>query len=535
MNASRRIIHAWTSSNGALIDLNQFLPGSSIFLIAGGPSLNRLDLDSLKGAGILTIGLNNSPATFRPDWWISVDNPDRFLTSIWLDPGVLKLVRQEHRDSPLFDPISKCRLNLFPSTCPGVVFFASNLDYSEDSFLTDDSICWGSASQPGGRSVLLAALKNLFHFGVRNVFLLGVDFRMEPGNPYHFPESRTPEMAEMNNQAYQVLSERLKGLQPEFLRHGFHVWNCNVASKLSAFPFLEYELALEKARESFPSYLEDESTEGRYVEMSPANSSAGIFNDRKSRPDQVSVRRVDRSKRPHVTEASSIARGDETPADCEVILLADRDQQWLLPWWWHHFQSANRRLGVTVYSKGMSGEAISWAESKGLAVQEIGCRLPDGCATWFYKPFAIRQSQKKRVVFCDLDCEVRGSLLPLFHWCKEGITLGQDLHPVGRHRKLFREGCYFNSGLIAVDPKADIIRQWGDEIERLHGIMRSDQEILNLTLYEQETLVVSLPEHFHQLRLDGDHEDAKVMHWTGPDGKAHIRRAMSALKLPPLS
>src|SRR5574343_1479552 len=62
--------------------------GRSVFLVCGGPSLLTLDYARLKDPGIITMGLNNSPPTVRPNLWCSVDSPDHWIRSIWLDPTI---------------------------------------------------------------------------------------------------------------------------------------------------------------------------------------------------------------------------------------------------------------------------------------------------------------------------------------------------------------------------------------------------------------------------------------------------------------
>ena len=134
-------------------------------------------------------------------------------------------------------------------------------------------------------------------------------------------------------------------------------------------------------------------------------------------------------------------------------------------------------------------------------------------------------------MFSVLDSEIRGNLSPIFPLGDQGLVLGNDLYPIGIGRKLFRENCYYNSGLIGVHHNSPILSQWCSETLKLHETRRSDQEILNLMIYESEATIIELPDHFHQLRLDGDHKEAVVMHWTGERGKAHIRKSIDLLNI----
>ena len=142
------------------------------------------------------------------------------------------------------------------------------------------------------------------------------------------------------------------------------------------------------------------------------------------------------------------------------------------------------------------------------------------------KPRAIASSPFQFTVFLDLDCEVRSSLDKLFSWSTRGLVMGKDRYPFSNYGKLFRRDHFFNSGVIAVHQSHVVIPRWIEATEHLHDKLRGDQEILNLTIYENEIPVVVLPEHFHQLRLDGDHPEAKIMHWTGEAGKAEIQNRL---------
>ena len=84
------------SREGAEIDVVGSYRGASAFLICNGPSFVKHDLSKLQLPGIMTFGINNGPKTFRPNFWTCVDDPVRFLKSIWLDPKIMKFVPQAH-------------------------------------------------------------------------------------------------------------------------------------------------------------------------------------------------------------------------------------------------------------------------------------------------------------------------------------------------------------------------------------------------------------------------------------------------------
>ena len=69
---------------GASMPLIGHYRGGSAFLLCNGPSMAKLDLTQLNKPGIMTFGMNNGAKTFRPNFWTCVDDPKRFLKSIWI-------------------------------------------------------------------------------------------------------------------------------------------------------------------------------------------------------------------------------------------------------------------------------------------------------------------------------------------------------------------------------------------------------------------------------------------------------------------
>ncbi len=501
--------------------------GRSAFLIASGPSFAQVNLELLRSPGCLTLGVNNAPRSFRPNLWTSADPPSNFLQSIWLDPTILKFVRSENADQLLFDNQNWTDSALTPRDCPATVLYRSNTSFRADRFLSEDSVNWGNDNEHGGgRSVLLAALKLLYCLGIGNVFLLGVDFTMTSARPYHFDETRDSSAAHGNNRSYRILARRFEQLQPEFLRRNFHVWNCNPDSQLKAFPFLPFEEAIEFSLSELPSDLNQERTQGLYRRARGGNDSIdGELPFSFTHSQSAGLRRIDRSKQPVILAANEIKESKSQPVTEGIVLLADLDSEWLLPWWHGHFAKSGMKAQVTVIDAGISDSAKSFVASLDkVNLLAMSADVPQFECAWFLKPFALAASPYERSIFLDLDCEVRSDISEMFNWSEHGIVLGHDKHPMGKYRRLFRGAMFFNSGVIGVTQGAPIINQWCQSVGELHHLLRGDQEVLNLSLYENEATIVELPPHFHQLRLDGDHPQAKIMHWTGPAGKEHIRR-----------
>ena len=248
--------------------------GASAFLLCSGPSFAALDKNLLKTPGIWTMTTNNAVVSFRGNASVTVDDPCRFNTSMWLDPSLIKFVPSSHFEKHLWDNRffedkgqQWSLSNIVVGDCPNVVGYRRNEKFVPERFLYEDTINWGDHKKwGGGRSVMLAALRILFLLGFRKVYLLGVDFYMSGEKKYHFEEERTPSAIRGNMSTYEKLIGRFQKLQPFFLAENFIVKNCNPESRLTAFPFIKYEDAIKEAV-AVVGNANKEQTSGMYTSM----------------------------------------------------------------------------------------------------------------------------------------------------------------------------------------------------------------------------------------------------------------------------
>lgn len=240
--------------------------GRSVFLIASGPSFLALDHTKLRQPGIVTMGLNNSARTFRPNLWTSVDSPDHWLKSIWLDPSIQKFVPLSHVEKKIFDSDAWRHLDVTVGDCPNVVFYKRNEHFQAKQWLWEDTINWGNhKDHGGGRSIMLAAIRILFILGFRRVYLLGCDFNMSPEAKYHFEQDRNKGSVRGNQETYAKLNQWFTQLRPLFEREDFNVLNCNPQSNLKAFDFIGFDDAINEALSHFRfTDVTKERTRGLY-------------------------------------------------------------------------------------------------------------------------------------------------------------------------------------------------------------------------------------------------------------------------------
>ena len=259
---------------GATLSIEGMYRGASCFLIGGGPSLNLINTSLLTLPGVLTLAMNNSVKVVRPTMWTAVDDPSRFLYSIYRDPKIMKFEPQAAFEKPLWISTNTDghqnwkKAPELVGDCPNVIGYRRNEKFNAEQFLTESTINWGCHKEFGGcRSVMLAAFRILFLLGIRRLYLVGVDLNMSPRAKYAFNEGRTDSAIKNNNDTYErMIHEYFPKLKPHFDAAGFQVFNCNLESKLTTFPFMPYDEAIKEATKDLGD-LDRELTEGMYLKM----------------------------------------------------------------------------------------------------------------------------------------------------------------------------------------------------------------------------------------------------------------------------
>ena len=268
------------TKNLATVPLENIYNGGHAFLIAGGPSFKDIDQDKLNKPGVLTLGINNSVSTFRPNIWTCVDTPANFVASVWLDPKIQKIVPISHIDKKLFDSAKWRNTNTKVGDCPNVIYYRRNEVVNTDQYLIEDTLNWGNHSDiGGGRSILMAAMRMLYIMGIRNLYLLGVDFHMDKDTTYHFDQDRHAGSVNGNMSTYSSMKTWFSELKECFDEVGYNVYNCNPNSKLEVFPHKPFDEAIDLATAMIP---QNEKTNGMYSRK----------NDDKKKKQQVAAKKM---------------------------------------------------------------------------------------------------------------------------------------------------------------------------------------------------------------------------------------------------
>jgi hypothetical protein len=266
-SSSRIFDHPMRSSpmffrrNGMPVDLINTYQNSGVFIINNGPSFRDVDKTKLKQPGIITYGINNGAQVFRPDIWSCVDDPTRFLESIWADPKIMKLIPQAHFEKPIWDTKKDKLSDKIVGDFANIYGFRRNEKFDEEKWLFEDTINWGNhKDHGGGRSIMVATLKICYLLGFKRIYLLGCDFEMSEEKKYWFDEQRTKGAIKNNNNSYEKMIEYFTKLKPRFEELGIKIYNLNPDSKLRVFEFMDFDEAIEREKVDT-----SQSTYGMYV------------------------------------------------------------------------------------------------------------------------------------------------------------------------------------------------------------------------------------------------------------------------------
>ena len=288
---------------GNPVYLEGMYAGGAAFLCVSGPSLLTYNLAQLRLPGIVSMGINNSPAAhakecgdalnaWRPQLWVMTDDVASFVQSIYLDPKIIKLLPEGKSEHKLFDSDKWAFTETRVKDCPGVFYYRRNNWFQASQYLTEPTVNWGNHedrchcgwqrpgkakgtkrvkvceqckanfnTMGGGRSVMLAAIRILYALGIRTLFIVGWDMKMAEGQQnYACEQERHTGSINSNTKTYGLLNLRFDQLKPHFAKAGFKVYNCLETSGLRSFPFVPFNEAVDFALKGFPDVTKERTT-----------------------------------------------------------------------------------------------------------------------------------------------------------------------------------------------------------------------------------------------------------------------------------
>ena len=219
------------------------------FFIGSGPSLEKIDLSLLKNRGILSFAVNNVAAFpgIKPNFWCCTDNPNSFHQAIWTDPSIIKFVRAANAEKVDY---------------PNLYSFDVNEDFKVETFFEEPTIAFGNHTdlidaygQKGGRSVIYCSFRLMYYLGIRRIYLIGCDFKMDESRPYVFNQQKWKGGVSTNNKHYEIMNIRFKHLNEKAKTLGLKFYNCSPESSLTAFDHLDFNEAIKRETIETPKTL----------------------------------------------------------------------------------------------------------------------------------------------------------------------------------------------------------------------------------------------------------------------------------------
>ena len=203
---------------------------------------------------------------------------------------------------------------------------------------------------------------------------------------------------------------------------------------------------------------------------------------------------------------------------------ADYNLQDLLPWWVGCVRKHNPDIHITIADFGLTDSAKDWVKHNvnHVIVYE---RHPE--LAWFYKPQSMIDCPYEYTCWLDLDCEMLAPVPEIFDFPTEDqMALTQDV--VRANPDHVKGVFWWAVGVNVVKGKPKILRDWAYHTKNTD--QRGDQEVLHQMIElnpEYNNMIIKMPLAYQWLRIDllnrYDSPDKKIIHWTGPVGKQHIR------------
>ena len=204
-----------------------------------------------------------------------------------------------------------------------------------------------------------------------------------------------------------------------------------------------------------------------------------------------------------------------------ILTGVDTNHEDLLPWWLNNALKHNRSESIGVWDFGMSSTMRERIQKEYPNVWLSIALDKNPNSGWFYKLHAVIDAPEKRVAWLDVDCEILTDISDVFDLVKPNT--------IGLTRDWVR-GNWWATGVIVVNDRPNLLYEWNNRLNKGDDI-RGDQEALeNMISQNTHPQITELPQEYQWLRISlnqgKDSADKKVIHWTGPVGRNHIRSSL---------
>jgi hypothetical protein len=444
-----------------------------VLLCCPGPSLAEIPSE-LRRPGLVIAAINTAYPKVTPDIWFGMDVPECYNTSL-VKESFIKVFRDcysavDFNGGPLHDHFNTyfTTVEEHPSGVAGMIDF-------DFPFV------------PWFRDTLATTLYILMWMGAKNIYLAGCDL----GGDKDYWDDRVldPEMRVRNRNLYSRQLNFLASLKPLAESIGVNIISATKDSPINT--YLE-SVDINELLDSFPG---------------PSSE----------KPEHVV--KVRASKLSEITSKlywNGLLKSREFKSDKGVLVMSDKEQEWMLPWWYENYSRYNS-LPVHFVDIGMSDEMKKWCKQYG----SFSSLPPVPLKNWFKKPYALMKTPFLHTVYMDIDCEVKGPLEPLFEYA-EPIGMSMDLV-----NNFTVSNVPVSTGLIVYEYGNELITKWAQDTNYNSQFMRGDMDIMQVILQNTKMEFNEIPADLHWVRIRGENDNALVYHWSGKVGKDHILKQMA--------
>ena len=203
---------------------------------------------------------------------------------------------------------------------------------------------------------------------------------------------------------------------------------------------------------------------------------------------------------------------------------SDHNLQDLLPWWVGCVRKHNPDIHITIADFGLTDSAKDWVKHN---VNHVIVYERHPTLAWFLKPQSMIDCPYEYTCWLDLDCEMVAPVPEIFDFPTEdkmALT-----HDVVRGNPDHNAGMFWWAvGVNVIKGKPQILKDWARNT--INTDLRGDQEVLHKMIQvnqDYNNQIIKMPLEYQWLRISlangYDSPNKKIIHWTGPVGKQHIR------------
>lgn len=241
-----------------------------------------------------------------------------------------------------------------------------------------------------------------------------------------------------------------------------------------------------------------------------------------------------------------------------ILAGCDRNQEWLLVWWYSHLRKHHPDLPIAFGDFGMSEEGLQWCEQRGTVIPASSIPpLPESMGrgwplagekwvqryllsdslkpqrpTWFRKPLLMKQSPFERTLWLDLDCQVLNSLSPIL-----SLPLNSSKMAIGKSGnsfsmialespKIFQVKIH-NSGVVLFEKNSPLLDFWIFLLSQESLSFDGDDQLLSFGIQQYRFTPTQIPCNYNWNYKWGPNPEAAICHYEGEGPKNGLRLSMA--------